>query len=134
MNTEKIAFLYPCHKILPSNEKVPLLVLDADTFPLKANISLEIFFLGLVPDAPYWVSLSLTDSETGIVVTLPNNEGLWIRATATSSADKTVAASAEIEFSDCKFINQGYYLVTATIHKDKLPIHTATAYFAVSYS
>ncbi|MCS3430023.1 hypothetical protein [Klebsiella sp. BIGb0407] len=134
MSTEKIAFLYPYHVIPPSNEKVPLLVLDADAFPLKVKISFELFFLGLIPDAHYFISLELTDSDTGEVIKLSEHQGIWIRATATSNGDKAVAASAEVEFPDCEFIKQGYYLITATINKDKQPIHKATAYFGVSYA
>ncbi|HHA1251560.1 TPA: hypothetical protein ACOELP_001015 [Enterobacter hormaechei] len=132
MNVEKVAFLYPYHLLPGSSERVPLLVLDAETLPFKADVHFEVYFLGLVPLQEYWVSLKLEKVDSPQNIELSKNIGAWIRAKAETESEKTLAASAALHFKNCLFEGEGDYLITATIHKDSAPLHSAIAYFSVS--
>ncbi len=132
MNIEKVAFLYPYHILPGSSERVPLLVLDAEALPFKTNVHFEVYFLGLIHLQEYWVSLKLEKVDGPQQVELSHNTGAWIRAKSEGSTEKTLAASAALHFKDCVFNDEGDYLITATIHKDSAPLHSAIAYFSVS--
>lgn len=132
MSIEKVAFLYPYHLLPRTSERVPLLVLDAESLPLKTNVHFEVYFLGLTPLQEYWVSLSLEKSSDNQNIELSKNTGAWIRAKAESKNENTLAASAALHFENCLFETEGDYLITATIHKDDVPLHSAIAYFSVS--
>lgn len=132
MSIEKVAFLYPYHRLPGSSERVPLLVLDAEELPFKTDVHFEVYFLGLAPFQEYWVSIKLEKVSSTQHIEVTKNIGVWIRAKAETKNENTLAASAALHFKKCLFEDEGDYLITATIHKESAPLHSAIAYFSVS--
>ncbi|WP_058912876.1 hypothetical protein [Entomohabitans teleogrylli] len=131
MRPEKIAFLYPYHRIDDGN-KMPMLVLETSSLPLTTDMYFQLHFLGLSSDTPYWITASLLKIEGNLEVDISGEKGVWMRARSGENPAKNLAASISLNFDKCIFHEEGHYLIKACIHHDNKPVHSALAYFLVS--
>lgn len=129
MSSPKVAFLYPTNMKNNHGAAKPVLVYDSPEIPFSSEIHFQAYFLGFKHNEPYWISYQLFKEEPNAASPLLE-KGVWLRARG-NEGDNDLSASAGLSLGEFTFNEPGHYFIKATVHHNKMPLHSQDSYFKV---
>ncbi|WP_338510116.1 hypothetical protein [Erwinia aphidicola] len=128
---ERISFLFP-FKVNESGVRQPVLIYDVPEMPHPVDISVAVFFIGLVSERLYRVDLDIISND-GKTLNDDFERQKLFKVRSTIDGESIVSASFEVQFKGVKIPVNGVYCVAASLHTEGVSslVSTNHAYFEV---
>lgn len=133
MSTERIAFMFPVNVTEHGTKGTPFLVFDVDSLPVNMDVVFRIFMVGLTAGKPYKLTSQIClEGPQGIETSISGSRSVNITASDSQGHPEDLAASVDLTFHKCQFLEPGNYFLQSVLASDSEELNDAKCYFKVS--